>query len=127
MKPTLETPSTLMLALWVAEGKAACTALLRTDSNEVTALPGCFYGEPWEVLADALEKTQDMAAHCLVVTNWEPAIRMLGPLHLDEQSGHDHWRAVAAMSLLYGGYCGAVRSESMPRTEALWKQHSTMA
>lgn len=128
MKPTFETPNTLMLALWVVEGKAQCTAVLRADSNDVAALPVDVWGEPWATLCAALERTSDLGAvHCLVVTNWQPALDTLTVLHLDESAGDAHWQVVATLATRYAGRCTAAFAETLPRTEELWKRHWTTA
>lgn len=123
MKPTLETPSTCIIALWVAEGKAAATLLLRADSSDVTALPFVVANaQPWWVVARAAEYARDTdARHCLIVTNWEDAIKALNPFHLDEKAGPHHLEVMQILATRFAGRCTAMRAESMPKTEAMWK------
>lgn len=122
MKPTLETPSTIVLALWVADGRATCTAVLRADSSEVTVLKFEAWGEPWATLATALEVTQVVKArHCVLVSNWDALFASVAPLRLGKH-GDAHWQVIALLATRYAGRYAAMKAETLPRTEEAWKQ-----
>lgn len=127
MKPTLETPSTIVLALWVASDRAACTAVLRADSSDVTVLKFEAWGEPLATLAKALEVTQVVKAkHCVIVTNWDALFASVAPLHLGDQ-GDAHWQVIALLATRYAGRYAAMKAETLPRTEEAWKRHWALA
>jgi hypothetical protein len=69
-KPTITTPDTLIIAVWVDEGRAGITATLRTATNDVRPGVAQATGETLLALAGILEDlTAVKASNLLLLTN----------------------------------------------------------
>ena len=144
MKPTLDTPDTVVLGLYSLDGRACVTGALRTEDGDlrpdVLAIQG---GAAWPALAGALADVLAIGAqHLLVLTNdraiadaLTPPIRAPAPTAtrreyfarddwIDVGYGGDehHWQVLRALGMKWAGRWRVQWVEDLPKARELWAQ-----
>ena len=148
MKPTIHTPSTLILGCYVGSQHAAIVGSLRDAEGALR--PGIVEqtGRPWAALAQALAEAEVIgAADGVVVGNDGGMVQALtrpfsAPVGGERQrvwigvrgngafvevdlGDAAHWDVLRWLGLRWGGCFAVQRVESLPNAHALWE--STVA
>lgn len=148
MKPTIHTPSTLILGCYVGNQHAAIVGSLRDAEGALR--PGIVEqtGRPWAALAQALAEAEVIgAAHVVVLSNDAGMVQALtrpfsAPVGGERQrvwigvrgngafvevdlGDAAHWDVLRWLGLRWGGCFAVQRVESLPNAQALWE--STVA
>ena len=142
------TADAILLGIWHADGRAACTGALRDWQGETVPDVLAITGQPWTVLVQAL-----MAAECidagsvLILSNdaalvralsppflaiqqpdrawvdmapfpWLPADPVMAPVGGDPQQ----WQALCLLGGRWGGRFRAMLVDDLPKARGLWQQ-----
>lgn len=74
------TADALLLGIWHADGRAACTGVLRDWQGETAPDVLALTGQPWTVLVQALAEAERIdAGSVLILTNDADLVRALSP------------------------------------------------
>ncbi len=140
ISPTV--PDAILLGIWVAEGRAACTAILRDARGDTTPDVLACTGEPWTALVQALECAQLIdVAHVLILSNDAGLVGALSPPikppapdqwrrifysrteWVDAGYGGDqaHWAALRTLGGRWGGRFRAMLVSDLPKARELWQ------
>jgi len=144
MKPTLDTPDTVVIGLYSVDGTAAATGTLLTAAGDVRPdVLAVGRTATWPALAAALGQAEPMLArHLLLLTNdaalveaLTPPIRAPAPTAthrewfgrndwIDVGYGGDehHWQVLRALGVQWAGRWRVQLVEDLPKARELWAQ-----
>ena len=144
----IDAPSTLLLGVWLAEGRAALTGSLVSDYGDTLPDVVQLAGEPWTVLVQALEQAALMdVRHVVILTNAAALVGSLSPPFAapkpDRMERIDmapflwlkaewrqapvggyapHWRVLQLLGGQWGGRFKTIQVDDLPKTRELWQQ-----
>lgn len=135
MKPTITTPDTLILGMWVEAGRAAVVGSVRKLDNFVEPDVVQATGVAWVALAEALSDARTMAVgNVVIVTNdagivaalsrkpntWSRGMRVMVGF---ASPGADaaHWDALRILGGDFGGHWSIYQSDNLPKARTLWQ------
>jgi hypothetical protein len=142
MKPTLDTPNTLILGIWHAEAHCAITGTLLDCQYETVPDVLTATGQAWPALAAALTTAAVIdPAHVLLLSNDEALVKALSPPFRPPAPtawkrvwvakgeygnvglGGDpyHWQVLVALGTRWGGNFRAMQVDDLPRAKQLWQ------
>ena len=137
------TADALLLGIWHADGRAACTGVLRDWQGETVPDVLSLTGQPWTILAQALAAAECIdAGHILILSNDADLVRALSPPFrppaptqtrrifysreewVDVGWGGDaqHWQALCLLGGRWGGRFRAMQVDDLPKARELWAQ-----
>ena len=137
------TADAILLGIWHADGRAACTGALRDWQGETVPDVLAITGEPWTVLVQALTAAQCIdAGSVLILSNDADLVRALSPPFppptptehrrifysreewVDVGFGGDpqHWQALQLLGGRWGGQWRVMVVEDLPKARELWQQ-----
>ena len=137
------TADALLLGIWHADGRAACTGVLRDWQGETAPDVLALTGQPWTVLVQALAEAERIdAGSVLILTNDANLVRALSPPFrppaptrtrrifysreewVDVGYGGDpqHWQALQLLGGRWGGRFRAMLVDELPKARELWAQ-----
>ena len=137
------TADALLLGIWHADGRAACTGALRDWHGETVPDVLSLTGQPWTILAQALAAAECIdAGHILILSNDADLVRALSPPFrppaptqtrrifysreewVDVGWGGDpqHWQALQLLGGRWGGRFRAMLVEDLPKAREMWGQ-----
>lgn len=144
MKPTLNTPDTVVVGLYSQDGRVSLTGALRTEAGDlrpdVLAMQG---GGTWAALAQALADVQTVGtAHLLLLTNdadlvaaLTPPIRAPAPTATHREwfgrddwidvgygGDADHWQVLRLLGVRWAGRWRCQLVDDLPKARELWEQ-----
>ena len=139
-------PSTvdaLLLGIWHADGRAACTGALRDWQGETVPDVLAITGEPWTVLVQALTAAECIdAGSVLILSNDVALVRALSPpfrpptptehrrIFYSREEWADvgfggasqHWQALCLLGGRWGGRFRAMQVDDLPKAREMWEQ-----
>ena len=141
------TADALLLGIWHADGRAACTGVLRDWQGETAPDVLALTGQPWTVLVQALAEAERIdAGSVLILTNDADLVRALSPPFrppaptqtrrifysreewvdvgwgASDGEGTAHWQALRLLGGRWGGRFRAMLVEDLPKARELWAQ-----
>lgn len=141
------TADALLLGIWHADGRAACTGVLRDWQGETAPDVLALTGQPWTVLVQALAEAERIdAGSVLILTNDAGLVRALSPPFrppaptqtrrifysreewvdvgwgASDGEGTAHWQALRLLGGRWGGRFRAMLVEDLPKARELWAQ-----
>ena len=141
------TSDALLLGLWVANGRAALTGVLRNWQGNTVPDVLAYTGQPWTVLVQALTEAERIdAGSVIVLTNDVDLVRALSPpfrppapsrsqriffsrsewVDVGWGAGSDedaaHWQALRLLGGRWGGRWRVMQVEDLPKARELWAQ-----
>ena len=137
------TADALLLGIWHADGRAACTGVLRDWQGETAPDVLALTGQPWTVLVQALAEAERIdAGSVLILTNDADLVRALSPPFrppaptqtrrvfysrdewVDVGWGGDaqQWQALQLLGGRWGGRFRAMLVDELPKARELWAQ-----
>ena len=137
------TADALLLGIWHADGRAACTGVLRDWQGETAPDVLALTGQPWTVLVQALAEAERIdAGSVLILTNDADMVRALSPPFrppaptqtrrifysreewVDVGYGGDsqQWQALQMLGGRWGGRFRAMQVDDLPKARELWAQ-----
>lgn len=144
---TPATADALLLGIWHADGRAACTGVLRDWQGETAPDVLALTGQPWTVLVQALAEAERIdAGSVLILTNDAGLVRALSPPFrppaptqtrrifysreewvdvgwgASDGEGTAHWQALRLLGGRWGGRFRAMLVEDLPKARELWAQ-----
>ena len=141
LSPT--TPDALLLGLWVANGHAAATGAVRDWQGNTVPDVLSITGQPWTILAQALEEAERIdAGNVVILSNNADLVRALSPPFrppaptqtrrifysreewVDVGYGGDsqQWQALQMLGGRWGGRFRAMQVDDLPKARELWAQ-----
>ena len=135
-------PNTLLLGIWLAEGRAAVTAAIRDARGNTLPDVLALAGGPWTALVQALEQAEIMdVANVVILSNDAALVQALSPPFAppkptrtervwysrtewaDVGVGGDaqHWQALCLLGGKWGGRFRVVLVEDLPKARELWQ------
>ena len=136
------TADALLLGIWHADGRAACTGALRDWQGETVPDVLAIAGKPWTVLVQALTAAECIdAGSVLILTNDAALVRALSPPfrpptptehrrifysreeRVDVGWGGDpqQWQALCLLGGRWGGRFRAMVVDDLPKARELWQ------
>ena len=137
------TPDAILLGIWHADGRAACTGALRDWQGETVPDVLAITGEPWTILVQALAVAEQCdVGNVVILSNDAALVRALSPPFrpptptqtrrifysreewVDVGYGGDpqHWQALCLLGGRWGGRFRAMQVEDLPKARDLWAQ-----
>ena len=144
---TPATADALPLGISHADGRAACTGVLRDWQGETAPDVLALTGQPWTVLVQALAEAERIdAGSVLILTNDAGLVRALSPPFrppaptqtrrifysreewvdvgwgASDGEGTAHWQALQMLGGRWGGQFRAMLVDELPKARELWAQ-----
>lgn len=137
------TSDALLLGLWVANGRAALTGVLRNWQGETVPDVLAVTGQPWTVLVQALTVAEQCdAGNVVILTNDTDLVRALSPpfrppaptqtkrifysrtewVDVGLGGDADHWRVLQQLGGRWGGAWRVMAVDDLPKARELWQQ-----
>ena len=137
------TSDALLLGIWHAGGRAACTGALRTWQGETVPDVLSLTGQPWTILAQALAEAERIdAGNVVILSNNADLVRALSPpfrppaptqtrrifysreVWVDVGWGGDpqQWQSLQLLGGRWGGRFRAMQVDDLPKARELWAQ-----
>ena len=141
------TADALLLGIWHADGRAACTGVLRDWQGETAPDVLALTGQPWTVLVQALAVAEQCdAGNVLILSNDAALVRALSPPFrppaptqtrrvfysrdewvdvgwgASDGEGAAHWQALRLLGGRWGGRFRAMQVDDLPKAREMWEQ-----
>jgi hypothetical protein len=141
------TADAILLGIWHADGRAACTGALRDWQGESIADVLAITGEPWTVLVQALATAEQCdVSNVVILTNDADLVRALSPPFrppaptqskrifysrtewvdvgwgASDGEGVAHWQALQQLGGRWGGQWRVMQVGDLPKARELWQQ-----
>ena len=141
------TADALLLGIWHADGRAACTGVLRDWQGETAPDVLALTGQPWTVLVQALAVAEQCdVGNVIILSNDAALVRALSPPFrppaptqtrrvfysrdewvdvgwgASDGEGTAHWQALRLLGGRWGGRFRAMLVEDLPKARDLWAQ-----
>jgi hypothetical protein len=136
-------PGTILLGVWLAEGRAAITGSLTDMAGDTVPDVLAHTGDGWTTLVQALSDAAVMGAgSVLILTNSTTLVRALSPPfappahdrtervwwskgdYTDVGVGGNaqHWRVLCELGGRWGGRFKVAQVDDLPKARELWQQ-----
>ena len=141
------TADALLLGIWHAGGRAACTGALRDWQGETVPDVLAITGEPWAILVQALAVAEQCdVGNVVILSNDADLVRALSPPFrppapmqtrrifysreewvdvgwgASDGEGAAHWQALCLLGGRWGGRFRAMQVDDLPKARELWAQ-----
>lgn len=139
----IDAPNTLLLGVWVAEGRCAIVGSVRGEYGDMTPDVLACAGEPWTALAQALAEAEVIDVRNVVILSNDKALtsslqRPFTPPAPDRieavwygrgdrvdvgvGGNAKHWQVLQKLGGRWGGRFRVMQVSELPKARELWQQ-----